>query len=275
MEIVKKNLKIGESEGLLTGYILDNFSEIDPARRRPAILICPGGAYGWVSVREGEPVAIKFAAMGFQSFVLQYPCAPVVRYPYELAYAMKAMKEIRDNASEWHVDGGKIAVMGFSAGGHLAANLSCDFNNEEAGRLAGVKANEARPDASLLCYPVITSGEFAHRGSFDNLLGENATPELLRKLSLENAVTDSNPPTFMWHTFADGAVPVQNSLLYAMALKKAGVPCELHIFPFGGHGLSLATHETEKDQTAVMPLECAEWPTLCGAFLKRIYGISD
>lgn len=273
MEIVKREITVKGFTAILTGYILDNFDEVDINRKRKAILICPGGAYAWTSPREAEPVAIRFAGHGFQCFVLDYSCSPTgAEYPVALSQALLALKTIRENADDWHVDPDKIAICGFSAGGHLAANVSCDYNNEEALGLIGAKKDEGKPNASLLCYPVITSGEWAHKDSIKNLLGSRFSPETEEYVSLENRVTKDNPPTFIWHTFEDNAVPVQNSLFYALALKEKEVPCELHIFPKGGHGLSLAAAETNRDGAPGTIREIAQWPELAADFLIRLFG---
>ncbi len=170
------------------------------------------------------------------------------------------------------MDPDKIAICGFSAGGHLAANVSCDYNNAEALELIKAKKDEGRPNASVLCYPVITSGEFAHKDSIKNLLGSRFSPAMEAEVSLENRVNKNNPPTFLWHTFEDASVPVQNSLLYALALKENNVPCELHVFPFGGHGLSLADPETNRDWEKHRLEEIRQWPELASAFLKNVFG---
>ncbi len=268
---MKREVKIKSFTASLTGYILDNYDEIDINRRRPAVLVCPGGAYAYTSVREAEPIAIRFTSHGFQTFVLNYSCAPTgAEYPVALAQALLAIRMIRENAEQWHVDENRIAICGFSAGGHLAAHVSCDFNCEEALGLFGGKKDECRPNAAVLCYPVISSGEYAHRDSIKNLLGSRYNEDMIKAVSLENRVTENNPPTFLWHTFEDGAVPVQNSLLFALALKEKKVPCELHVFPFGGHGLSLSDPETNKGWSEEQLKEVREWPELASRFLKQV-----
>lgn len=184
---------------------------------------------------------------------------------------------IRGHADEWHVDAGRVAAIGFSAGGHLAANLTTVSSDAEL-RDAGYDPAAVRPDALLLCYPVITSGRFAHRGSFDNLLGDGKDDaSLLELLSIEKHVDATMPPVFIWHTITDQAVPVENSLLMIQACRDAGVSVEAHLFPQGGHGLSLATVDTaragspgEGDLDNVVPA-VQIWPRLAFDWLRRTF----
>ena len=225
----------------LTAYILDgnpNETEV-----RPAVLVIPGGGYGHVSYREGERVALSYSAAGFHTFILNYCVAPH-KHPYPIMNAAKSLELIRANAKEWNVAADKVAVCGFSAGGHLAASISTMWNNE-AIFSSDRAANELhRPDASILCYPVITCGEHAHKGSFINLTGSETENELWKMFSLENQVNENTPPAFLWHTYTDASVPVENSLLYANALRKYDIPFELHIYPDGPHGMSRVSDET-------------------------------
>lgn len=269
---------IDGSRAELVGYVIDNSPEMDPDRRRPAILIIPGGGYAIGSDRESEPVALQFLAAGYQAFVLKYSCAPS-RYPVALLEMAEAMSMIRGHADEWHVDAGRVAAIGFSAGGHLAANLTTVSSDAEL-RDAGYDPAAMRPDALLLCYPVITSGRFAHRGSFDNLLGDGKDDaSLLELLSIEKHVDATMPPVFIWHTITDQAVPVENSLLMIQACRDAGVSIEAHLFPQGGHGLSLATVDTaragspgEGDLNNVVPA-VQIWPRLAFDWLRRTFDV--
>lgn len=223
--------------------------------KRKAILICPGGSYVETSPREAEPIARKFWALGFQTFVLDYSTTPDV-WPTAILEVAQAIHMIREHAEEWYVDSEKIVVCGFSAGGHLAASISCFWNRAFVYEPLGLDKEDIRPNGAILSYPVITSGEFAHKGSFDYLLHGEVSDEWLEKyvpdekektmldfLSMEKQVGAQTPPTFLWHTYTDESVPVENSLLYAMALKKANVSMEFHIFKEGPHGISLATEE--------------------------------
>lgn len=230
----------GEEKGYLNVYIPE--APDYPTRVRPAILVIAGGGYGCVSPREKECIALAYIANGFAAFTLEYSIAPV-RFPSQLVEAAMAMAYIRENAEKFAIKSDKIAAIGFSAGGHLAGMLATLFDCEEVKATLKEKAALIRPDAVVLSYPVITSGDKAHKGSFYNLCGEENL-KLQEELSLENCVSANSSPAFIWATADDGAVPSENALYMACAYKKAGVPFELHIFEHGQHGLSLATAET-------------------------------
>ena len=225
--------------GYLVTYVHDPM-ESRPNRLRPAMLVIGGGGYSYGSQREKKPIAFKFLAESYNAFVLEYSCAPVA-YPAQLNEGLMAMVYIRENAAKLGVIADRVAAIGFSAGGHLCAMLANLFDSEDSKKLLGDKASLARPDAVILSYPVISSGEKAHRGSFDNICAGNA--ELEKSLSLENRVKENSSPAFIWATANDGCVPSENSLYYALACKKHDVPFELHVFADGQHGLSLANEE--------------------------------
>ena len=241
----------------------------ESAVSRPAVLIVPGGGYRFVSPREGEPVALRFAAAGFNAFVLSYRYAPN-RHPLPLQDASRALTLIRDNAEAWSVQPDAVAVCGFSAGGHLAASLAVHHDKPFAIGEPLKQPGYNRPDALVLSYPVITSGEYAHSGSFRHLLGD--TPDAAQRslLSLEKHVSGDMPPTFLWHTAADKSVPAQNSLLFAFALAESCVPYELHIYPEGRHGLSLADKETNRESGA--DPHVATWFDLSVEWLQKVFG---
>lgn len=235
----KLSLENGSHQATIDIYLPDNYPEIDLERKRPTVIICPGGGYRYTSRREAEPIALALLCADFNAIVLNYSCAPAL-FPCALFELASVVKTVKQNAQMWNADTDKIFVMGFSAGAHLAASFGTLWSSE--------LVREAFPNDNLsvagmlLSYPVITSNEKAHRGSFDNLLGEKATDKkALELVSLEKQVNPQTPPAFIWHTFEDSTVPVENSLLLASALKEQGVPFELHIFPRGGHGLSLCT----------------------------------
>lgn len=245
----------------LTTYILDDPMEKDA--RKPAVLVCPGGGYAWCSPREAEPIAMQYAKAGFHTFVLNYTLAPN-RYPMSLEDASNAIKLIRKNAEKWRVEEDHIAVIGFSAGGHLAASIGLLWNQEP------IKTEDKsnRPNAVILSYAVITSGEFANKGSFVNLCGDDE--ELKEKLSLENCVTKDAPPMFIWHTFNDTCVPVENSLLLATALKKEDIPFEMHIYPNGPHGLSTVTPDVDINPETVSK-NAPGWVELSVNWLMEVF----
>jgi acetyl esterase/lipase len=244
MQLIKETLKTELSQTAeFYGYIPDNSEEIEPSRVRPTILICPGGGYSMTSDREAEPVALDFLARGYNAFILRYSVAPA-RYPVALVETATAMKLIRDNAKAWHVDENKVIIAGFSAGGHLAANFATSWDRDLVTE-HGFKAAEIKPNGLFLGYAVISDGKEGHAESFKNLLGDKyGDKALMDKVSIEKQVTATTPPTFLWHTVTDDVVPVENSLLFASALKAHGVSFEMHLFPKGGHGLSLATPQT-------------------------------
>lgn len=262
--MINKEFKIaqGTFEAKLTTYIVDN--TIEPDKLRPLVLICPGGGYALTAPKEGEPIALSMNSFGFHACVLNYSCAPA-EFPTALIQVAKSVKLIRENASNWHVDPDKIVVLGFSAGGHLTASFGVFWNKEFLLRDLGVEKEEIRPNGLVLCYPVITSGEFAHQGSFENLLGDRREdPNWRELLSLEKQVDESMPKSFIWHTFEDSAVPVENSLLLANAMRKAKVPFALHIFEKGEHGLALGTKETGTVVEEIQP-----WIKMAGDWISQ------
>ena len=226
----------------------------EAAGPRPAILVLPGGGYARQADHEAEPVAEWLASLGIHAFVLRYRVAPH-RHPAPLEDAKEAMLHIRSGQHGLAVDPDRVGVLGFSAGGHLAATLStaAATGNPKLDLPAAV------PDLSVLCYPVASLTHEPHQGSVANLLGDAPPSDLLAALSAELNVTPGTPPAFLWHTADDEAVPVSNSLNYARALFAAGVQAELHVFPQGRHGLGLAAGEPGPEQ----------WTSLCAAWLER------
>ncbi len=206
-----------------------------------AVVICPGGGYGGLAGHEGKDYALWLNELGIHGFVLKYRLGSAgYRHPRMLEDAGRAVRFVPHRATEWGVDPKRIGIMGSSAGGHLASTLLTHFDGGQADAADPVDRQSSRPDLGILCYPVITLGEFTHQGSKRNLLGENPSPELVRLLSNELQVTPQTPPTFVWHTAEDQAVPVENALLFAGALRKSGVPFDLHVYERGRHGIGLA-----------------------------------
>lgn len=253
-------------EPILTAYIPDSLEDVDKDIKRPTIVIFPGGGYHMCADRVSEPVALRFVSMGYNAFVCKYECAPE-KYPQQLLEAAASFAFIRKHAEEFHVDTNKMVSCGFSAGGHVAASLATFWKEDFVSKTLNVKKEDIKPNALVLSYAVITSGEFAHRGSIDNVLGDQTTPEMLEKMSLEKQVSDSVPPTFIWSTFEDDLVPVENSMLYAKALKEKDIPFELHVFEWGKHGLSLCNEITARNINEVNP-KTGEWVELCDNWLK-------
>lgn len=252
-------------------YLLDQLS-FAPDRRRPMILILPGGGYEHCSDRESEPVAMKFLAMGCHAAVLEYSVSPNV-FPVALRELAKAVAVIRSRAEEYHVNPEAVIPCGFSAGGHLAASLGAFWNRPEIyggewEAAAMPSPEQCRPNGLILSYPVITSGPFCHKGSFERLLGREAEDPAKRELvSLERQITPDFPPVFFWHTVTDGSVPVENSLFLASAFRRSGVNFEMHLYPSGIHGIALGTKETAgADGRALEPC-CQSWISLVQSWL--------
>ncbi len=228
----------------LTSYIAGTSEELPFNNKRKAILIIPGGSYGRFSDRDGEPVALAYLAAGLNAFVLRYTVANVgdPAFPTPLLEASLAMKHIRDHAEDYHIDPDYVFVIGFSAGGHLAAMLGTLWDEYEIEKTLGMEKGYHKPTGMILSYPVISGLDYAHRRSFDNLLGNRRDDEEARReLSLECRSNEKTVPAFIWTTAADETVPAQNSILFAESLAKNGIPFELHIYPRGSHGASLST----------------------------------
>jgi acetyl esterase/lipase len=208
-----------------------------------AIVVCPGGGYGALALdHEGKQIAQWLNSQGISAFVLRYRLGPKYRHPAMINDAQRALRTVRSRAAEFQVNPDKIGIMGFSAGGHLAATAATHFDAGSASSNDPIDRASSRPDFAVLAYPVITFSEEAavHKGSRRNLLGDNPDPKLVENLSNERAVTRETPPTFLFHTNADTGVPPENSVLFYLALRKHGVPAELHIYESGPHGVGLA-----------------------------------
>ncbi|WP_077622585.1 alpha/beta hydrolase [Sediminibacillus massiliensis] len=231
---------------------------VDRQEKHGAIIICPGGGYQHRAPHEGEPVAKWLNGLGISAFVLNYRVSPF-RHPAPLADAQRAIRYVRSNADEWNIDRNRVGILGFSAGGHLASTASTHFEQGCYEAVDKIDSENCRPDITVLCYPVISFTQHFHEGSSNNLLGENAPEQLRSSLSNEYNVSSDVPPAFLWHTADDEAVPVENSMLYAQALSKHGIPFEMHIFPHGRHGLGLAENEPE----------VRKWSELCGSWLGK------
>lgn len=205
-----------------------------------AMVICPGGAYAGLAGHEGEGYALWLNEVGVSCFVLKYRLGSAgYRHPIELGDAARALRMVRSRADEWKVDPKRIGIMGSSAGGHLASTLLTHFDAGNPDATDPIDKVSSRPDLGILCYPVITMSKFTHAGSRQNLLGNNPSPELITNLSNDLQVTKDTPPCFVWHTFEDTAVPMENSIQFAAALRAAHVPCELHIYEKRNHGIGL------------------------------------
>jgi len=210
-----------------------------------AVVVCPGGGYGHLALdHEGKQIAGFLNSLGISAFVLRYRIAPKYRHPAPLADAQRALRFVRAHAGEFGVAGNRIGIWGFSAGGHLASTAGTHFDAGNPNAPDPIDRESCRPDFMVLAYPVIQfNSEYTHRGSQDNLLGKEPDIQLVESLSNEKQVTPQTPPTFLFHTNEDRGVPAENSIAFYLALRKAGVPAELHIYERGNHGVGLAAKD--------------------------------
>lgn len=273
--IIREEIRV---PGTLADTYLETFflsvTESFTVQERPLILVCPGGGYHFTSEREAEIIAMQFNAMGYHTAVLRYSCKPA-QFPTALLELSRAVAHLRAHAQKYMIDPERIAVLGFSAGGHLAASLGAFWNTEWFAKIreeAGVAltAQEIKPDGLILAYPVITSGEYAHRDSFTDLLGEERAKDSwwLEKMSLEKQNLKDVPPVFLWHTSYDSSVPLENSLYFATQLIKARKPLEYHIFPGDVHGISLADWRTRSEKR-MEDTAAVQWIGLVHTWLEK------
>jgi len=222
------------------------------------VIVCPGGSYtALASNHEGRQVANWLNSLGIAAFVLKYRLGPRYHHPVEVGDAQRAIRLVRAHATEYGIAPDHLGVMGFSAGGHLAATMGTHFDNGSATDPDPIQRAGSRPDFLVLGYPVISfTTPFTHQGSLHNLLGDNPDPKLMQSLSAELQVTAQTPPTFLFHTTEDKTVPVENSVLFYLALRKAGVAAEMHIFERGPHGVGLALRDPA---LAMWPQLLANW----------------
>jgi acetyl esterase/lipase len=233
-----------------------------------AVVVCPGGGYQHLALdHEGKQIAEWVNSLGGTAFVLQYRLAPHYRHPAPMQDVQRAIRTVRARAGEWKVDPHRVAIIGFSAGGHLASTAATHFDQGKSDSPDAIEAQSSRPDFAILCYPVIAMAtEYAHAGSRNNLFGPNPDPKLVEEFSNERQITPETPPTFLFHTTTDKGVVPENSVLFYLGLRKAGVPCELHIYANGPHGVGLGG----KDPIlATWPRLCAQWLEASGAFKAK------
>ncbi|HYJ91752.1 MAG TPA: alpha/beta hydrolase [Pyrinomonadaceae bacterium] len=233
-----------------------------------AMVICPGGGYSHLSdVKEGSDVAKWLNSLGITALVLKYRLGMRYHAPNPLLDAARAVRTVRAHAKQWNIDPNRIGILGFSAGGHLAATLGTHFDAGKPDVSDDIERVSSRPDLMILIYPVITMGEFTHAGSKKYLLGDKPSGDLVKNYSNELWVTKETPPTFLAHAVADPSVPVENSLLFAEALRKAGVPFEMHLYERGSHGFGLAPNDPT---LATWTDRCADWLVVHGFAKARI-----
>ena len=224
-----------------------------------AIVICPGGGYGGLAPHEGAGYAEWLAENGIAGIVLKYRLGSGnYHHPAMINDAARAVRLTRSKAAEWKIDPKRVGIMGSSAGGHLASTLLTHFDAGKADDPDPIERLSSRPDIGILCYAVISMGANTHAGSKKNLLGENPAPELVELLSNEKQVTKDTPPTFLWHTWEDKGVKVENSLEFAAALQKSGIPFDLHVYQKGGHGIGLGS-DRAKGVSHPWAADCLFW----------------
>ena len=227
------------------------------------VIVCPGGGYGYLAKdHEGDQIARWLNSIGIQAFLLQYRIAPRYHYPAPVLDAQRAIRFVRTHAAGYHISASRIGIWGFSAGGHLASTTGTHFDSGDPQAADPVDRFSSRPDFMILAYPVISfTTPYTHLGSMHNLLGEHPDPRLVESLSNETQVTAQTPPTFLFHTSEDHGVPAENSVLFYLALHKAGVPAELHIYERGPHGVGLASTDAV---LATWPARLKDWLEIRG-----------
>lgn len=273
MEVKKIHLKdyfpfLGENgcDPILTTYIQYNMTEMKQEnRKRPTLLICPGGGYGMCSQRESEVIALAFLPLGMNAVILNYSVAPN-RFPTQIREVAAVMELLYEKQEEWHVDTEKITIIGFSAGGHLAAHYSTSFDIPE---VREVFPESKSVNGSILSYPVIVPDKgLCHEGSFWNLTGEYPlSEENYKRFSLDNCVDENTPPAFIWHTAFDKCVPVESALRYASAMAVNNRPFELHIYPYGNHGGSTFDAQSLYEVNDIADYN-SRWVAEAGQWLK-------
>lgn len=259
-----------DTEAVLTGYLHLPISEMSPHRANyPVVIICPGGGYEVVSEREADPVALRYFAAGYQTFILRYSTNEQAQNFNPLRELSESIAWIRREAKPLHAAPNQIALCGFSAGGHLAASAGTLWNHPDFYAAAKDYGGENRPDAMILSYPVITAGPKAHVSSIKTVSGGEPGSPAYAFFSLEQHVGPHTPPTFLWHTVTDKSVPVENSFAMMTALQACEIPYEAHLFPAGDHGLSVCTQEV-----GVHDSYNGCWMDLSITWLNRLFSYS-
>ena len=267
--ICEKHYITDDSEVVLVSYCHEPNNEMPSKPRFPAVVVCPGGGYNICSPREADPIAMRYSAAGYNTFVLYYSLKEKAVFPRSLLDLCAALKFIRENADRFFIKEDNIALCGFSAGGHLAASLGVHWNNPEIMEKSGCFNGENKPNALILGYPVLSTSWIENSNNLKRIIGENADfDKRYKDLNLHTCVSESTPQAFLAHTVRDGSVPVEDSIKFAYALIEKGVPCELHIFPNGGHGLADGTAITNNSGG---DKSFAQWMPLSISWLNRLF----
>lgn len=256
-------------------YLPGTYEEIGKNKVFPCVILCPGGAYAFRSEIEDEPTALRFLGAGMAVVKVEYSCGPEGgHYPAQLLQVSAAIALVRRNAQKWHIAEDKVIVLGYSAGGHLAATVGTQWQESFVRETLGIRQGENKVNGMVLCYPVITAGEFTHEDSIKFLLGEEKyqIPEERKKVSLEYQVGQDTPKAFLWHTFEDDLVPVENTLRMGAALREQGIQFEMHIYPQGPHGLSICDETMTDVKEHLNP--CADyvssWVGHCIRWIREV-----
>ena len=253
--------KVPEVDGIFPKEIpvLDCYQAQGDRKKRGSVVVYPGGGYTTRAPHEGITIANWLNYIGINAYVAHYRVAPH-KHPAPLMDAQRAVRMVRKINEDEGQDNQLVGIIGFSAGGHLACCVSTMHNQQHYDLVDSVDQYSCRPDAAILCYPVASFGKYTHQGSKNNLLGDRL--ELTERMSPENSVDETTPPCFLWHTAADTAVPVQNSLLFGMALADHKVPFEMHVYPDGHHGLGTISQQYQE--------VCMDWTNACQKWLCRL-----
>lgn len=265
--MIKETFRINDKDKYrLDVYIQDESDEITLSHMRPFVLVCPGGGYAMTSDREADPIALAYMADGFNTGVLRYSVGEDAAWPAPNVDLSNAIRIIRENASRWHTDPNKIAVCGFSAGGHLTAMQGVHWNDPEIMRMSSCNNGENCPDAIILGYPVITSDEKTHGDSIKMVLRKviesgdiKEIERMTEYVSAEKNIGSHTPPVFLFHTCHDQLVPVYNSLVFAAGLERNGIDFEMHIFEKGEHGLAMCNHTTHLEGATFVNPDAEKW----------------
>lgn len=270
MKCITEKIKVSGSADYakVSWYLLD-YSEDIGIEKRPIIIICPGGGYSFTADREAEMFALQWCAAGYHAAVIRYSVAPEARFPVAMHEVASVVLKARTMAEEWYIDTERIILEGSSAGGHLVCCYAQRWDKKLLGELTGECADRLKVNGLILNYPVISSGPYGHKESFEMLLGDKYD-ELKDDLSLEKTVDSAMPPTFVWTTNEDGLVPAENSLMLALEMRKQGLPVELHMYAKGDHGLGLADVRTITSEGGNIVPSVATWMELARIWMETV-----